>query len=229
MKKITCVIPTLWLATEIVSICELLNNIKMVTEVIIVDNNSAARLIDFNKYGKPVKGSSKIPCTKYGKFTIHDPGRNLFVSEPWNIGVSLADTPVVCLLNDDTFIDPKAFKFVSEALNPSVGLIGLDYNNYNYIGFQPTLIPISQRPYAFGCCMFFLKKKYVTIPDSIKVFFNDDFLIHKIQGDKYVLSGVEARGRVSTSIDNEYVISITKDIKDNDAKAFAEIVNKTGH
>lgn len=229
MKKITCVIPTLWLAEEIISICELLDKVSVVTEVIIIDNNSSARIIDFTKYGKPKIRKSNLICTTYGKFTVYDPGKNLFVSEPWNLGVGLSDTPIVCLLNDDTLIDPKAFNFISEYINSSIGIIGLDYNNYNYQGFNPTLIPINERTYAFGCCMFFLKKKYVNIPDSIKVFYNDDFLLHKIKGNKFVLSGIEARGRVSTSINNEYVMSITKDIKENDAKAFAEIMNKTNH
>lgn len=229
MKKFTCVIPTLWLSKEFVYICEELQENKLVQEIIVIDNNRQARNIDFSKYGKPIHYTLNIfnktyKVAKYGKYLVIDAGENLFVSKPWNMGATLASNPLLCILNDDILVNAATFNFISKNITKDTGIIGVDYNNYSYTGHNPVLIPISFRPYAFGCCMFIHKSKYVKIPDDIKVFYNDDFLLHKIQGNKFVISNVEMRGSVSTSINDPYIQSVTESIKAQDKEAFEKII-----
>jgi GT2 family glycosyltransferase len=223
---ITVVVPTMWLAKEFEVSLEILHKAKRVSEVVVIDNGD--RNMDFSRYGPRAQGQpierygKRIAVDQYGKFKMLRPGRNIYVTEPWNIGARLAAAEIVCLLNDDVIPQEEAFDFASEliASDKSVGIVSVGGECYGNASHANTFRPTPNREYGFGCCMFFLKEKFVEIPTEIRIWFNDDFLFRKIQGTHCALTGAVARGGFSTTTFSPSVWPQIAEIVKKDEEAY---------
>lgn len=200
----------MWLAEELKHSCDILNDCQLVSEVILIDNNhTSTSKPDFTKYGlKEELGTINLYqetfiIYKHGKFKIVETKENIFTSKSWNIGHTLSDSEILCLLNDDVVVGPKTYNFVSSSINEEVGIIGINDFYFSQRSNQNLPIkvqPIDKRPNAFGCCMFMLRKKYSEIPETLKVWYNDDWLMQKISGVHIVLVNADITGRVSVTV-----------------------------
>ena len=205
---ITCAIPTMWLADEITASCDALAVIPIVTEVLVINNDESRRFLDLTRYGPETDkgtcdyGERPYAVKTYGKFTLLTPPSNVYVGESWNVGVVAATNPLVCLLNDDVVLRSDTFEYIAANFPADASLIGAggacDHLNLSEVG---------SRCYGFGVAMFLRKDKYIAIPNSIRIWYTDDFLFENMPGAKYHLAGCIERFRMSTTVHSGIVNS----------------------
>ena len=179
-KELTAVIPTLlkdenMLKNLLDSLC-LDNSVK---EIIVINNTT-----DDFEHPNP-------------KVRIISEGKNLYVNPSWNLGVREAKTDYVALINDDLVIPDNICSVILEKMDDSIGIAGIDassvietkdvdnnvildansvkLDNAKNISFKP----ITFRPQKFGVFMLFKKSNYVEIPDELKIFWGDDWIIYQ--------------------------------------------------
>ncbi len=193
MKKLTAIIPTLLKDENLLNelICSLSSD-NTVQEIIIINNNADKQ---FNYENPKVKIISK--------------GQNLFVNPSWNLGVKEAKCEYIALVNDDIKIPDNLCSAVLNLFDDNTGIVGADTknvintrneNNEVIIDVSDknielsdniTLNPITFRPADFGIFMVFKKENYKPIPEELKIYFGDDWIIHwaqKMKKTNYVFS-----------------------------------------
>lgn len=157
---ITYVIPTLWKDKNIFSTIEEFNKI----------DDESARLIIVNN-------TKQIVGVTGDRVEIFNMGYNSFVNPAWNLGVEMATTEYVCLLNDDIRIDLKTLHDFIRIERPDfVGFSGLNRNPTKH---KIELVPHkdkNKRPFGFGQFMLFKKKNWTKIPEGMKIFHGDDVI-----------------------------------------------------
>lgn len=136
---------------------------------------------------------------------------NIFVNPAWNIGVTLATNPYICLLNDDISLNTNCLLNSLDSIiaaDPDFGMIGLYKQNFiikevNQDQDQLQLVEIQDRPFGFGCMMLMKKANYQAIPSELKIFFGDDLLwranktLNQRKG--YWLKGLKTPGEISAT------------------------------
>ena len=193
MKRITAVIPTMLKNLNILT--GLIDNLAadLSVEEIIIINNSNEKF----SYNNP-------------KVRIISKNKNLYVNPSWNLGVSEAKTEYITLVNDDIIIPPNFCSDVLEKFDENIGIAGIDgryvRNIHNCEGDidiiqrelgnmnEIVLFPVSYRTKNFGVMMFFNKKIYKPIPEDLKIFFGDDYLVYfakKRKRQNVVIAGKE--------------------------------------
>lgn len=161
------IIPTLWKVDFREELIKLQKS-KLIKEIIIINNNKINTPEWFLK-------------TKKNKIKKIEPETNLFVNPSWNLGVNLAKSDYIILLNDD--IKTKNYNFLNKVfskLTEEDCLIGIEKSCYSYTKEDfIEFIDISniERDLGFGCVMFFKKSLYKNIPDEYLIWRGDDFLI----------------------------------------------------
>lgn len=179
MKKISVVIPTLQRDVETLNnLVSTLVNDAMVDEILIIDNS--LQNYSFNNE----------------KVRVIVPQENLFVNPSWNLGVREARNEYVCLANDDIRIPNNFCTKVLENFSNDFGVVGMDnayvtntrnkdnkvvidinkveLNDSREVNFKP----VKYRTHNFGIMMFFKKENYVEIPEDLKIFYGDDWIIY---------------------------------------------------
>ena len=169
-KKLSIIIPTLQKDLSILS--QLLNtlaNDSAVGEIIVIDNSTKG--LNFNN----------------PKLRVITPETNLFVNPSWNLGVREAKYHYIGILNDDICIPQGFCSKIIEDISSDIGIIGT--NGYSMIDktYEPEKITnnsyrlekTSFTTFNFGVMLFFHKDNYYEIPNDIKIFFGDDYLVFK--------------------------------------------------
>lgn len=193
MKTLTAVIPTLLKDENLLN--ELISSLvadDSVQEVIVINNNV-----------------EKIFNYENPKVRVISKGQNLFVNPSWNLGVKEAKYDYVALINDDIKIPNNLCTSILNLFDDSTGIVGADTkdvintrNKNNEVIIDVTdkkvelsnnikLNPITFRPVDFGIFMIFKKQNYKMIPEDLKIFFGDDWIIHfaqKMGKNNYVFS-----------------------------------------
>jgi len=183
MKKLSVIIPTLQKNKELlINLLNTLANDSGVDEIILIDNS--------------LKGLNE----KIEKLQIITPKENLFVNPSWNLGIKTAKDDIVALLNDDITITSNFCSKIAEKLTPDMGVAGFDVD---FVEVSENIVPppketeifleeIKNRPDHWGIAMFFYKTSYFEIPDELKIYFGDDWLIFKnkqLKRKNYKISG----------------------------------------
>lgn len=154
---------------ELIQVC----SSSFVNDVIIINNEK--------------ESTPKWNILNYYKILMVTPPSNIIVNPSWNIGVRLAKNNNVCLLNDDLLFDNQVFDFMSNHLDKH--LCGLRMTNTD----PPIeLNPADQRCLGFGCMMFVRKDTYDIIPETLRLFYGDDYLfrLNKLKNnDVYYIDG----------------------------------------
>lgn len=192
---ITFIMPTMWKPGR--EVAELISDYKSAeipnSEFIVIDNSHGG-------YLEP-------------EVTMYIPKENLFVNKSWNIGVQMARTDLICLINDDIRINFVTLKNNLQRISEmDFGIIGFDANkNLNGIRNAPNEKYIFEeaecRTLGFGCMMIMKKENYIHIDERMKIFFGDD-LLYWWNRDKngrkiYTISNLGANGELSMT-SNDY-------------------------
>lgn len=214
--------PTLWMTTEIQESLEKLNSYSVVTEIIIINNAPDKQTVDFSAFGPQVdhlsfdKYNKTYKVSTFGKFKIITPPENAYVTESWNVGVSVALSEVVCIINDDVVVTEDTFNLAASTINESIGIVGLHENCFRNTENKPDIIPVTKRENGFGCCMFILKEKYKEIPMVLRIWFNDDYLFRHVEGQHLSLIGAAVKGGISKTVNNPALKAHIKQVIEED-------------
>ena len=164
-KYFSIVIPTMWKSDKIFKMLSIYEKFEYVKEIIIIDNNPQAKTIDL---------------TEYKKVKYYTKGENIYVNPAWNWGYSLSNHNLI-LANDDIIIDnfDNVMKLISSSDYDIIG-IGIprviysdEYQNDNDENVK--IYSINEFP-KMGYGYFMFIKKYIYIPDQLKIWYGDKIL-----------------------------------------------------
>ena len=169
------------------ALCSYLS-INEIKKIIIIDNDRNKRP-NINLLNSP-----KIKLLDYKK--------NIYVNPSWNKGVEEANNGLICLCNDDIVIDRLIIEIIHllDISNCSgIDLIGVRGNDHHGFLINPFQMDTTknlglQNNGFFGIAMFLRKENYKPIPDDLKVWFGDDYLV---RNSKNVFTIPANRFRVS--------------------------------
>ena len=208
MSKVSAIIPTLWKAKDFTDhLVEVLIEDKSVGEIIIIDNAPTDFFYD----------NKKVVTLKQEE--------NLYVNPSWNLGVEESDYDNFIIFNDDIII-PYNFVFQLEyLLTEDKGIVGIDArgviqvesfsrNNITFLDREVTLKSIVNRNWGFGIAFGGHRKSYHKIPENIRVWFGDDYLVQmnkELGKINYVVDDLPIFTKMSATSDLEE-FNVIKDI-----------------
>ena len=173
---LSIVIPTLQKNTTILSLLiDTLTKDQNVGEIILIDNS--------------LKGfQNNSP-----KLRVIVPEQNLYVNPSWNLGVQEAKYDFIGLLNDDIAVAENFCSNVLAKLDEKNGIYGVNIKNVvskdeiseipqNTSGIE--IEKINYRGEWFGVAMFFHKNSYVKIPEQLKIYRGDDWIVLQAKKNK---------------------------------------------
>jgi hypothetical protein len=173
---------------------------KNIKNVIIIDNN---------KFKRP-----KYDIFKNDKIILISYGRNIYVNPAWNEGVNRATSEIVAIINDDIIVDNDVFNMVLKFGLKQGDLIGVNLRGYqdnykidDYIETKEEIVkinynnnyPIGGQAWAFGICMFMLKKSYIQIPSLYQIWYGDDYLTQRAK-NVYAINSNKIKGNISETL-----------------------------
>lgn len=168
---ISVIIPTMWRAPDY--LFETLNNLlahSLVGEILLI-NNDTTITPTWNLLNHP-------------KLRIFDTLSNIFVNPAWNLGVRESKYNKICLCNDDIIFDINLIDKIYSEIVPEKGAYGLitgeaHFNHppttdgsINFMEWAPGI-----NLHGFGQLMFMHKSNWTEIPDTLKIYFGDDFIL----------------------------------------------------
>lgn len=181
------VIPTIWsIPHYTLELVKNLVNCELIDDIIIIDNMS-------NKYvHKKIYDDSKV--TRIVMDT------NIFVNPAWNLGVSSAKNEHIIICNDDVIIEPtKTLELLlKESNNWDAAGLGPDAYKHN-TDSNINLSDVTERTFGWGCFMAVKKSKWVNIPNDIKIFYGDDFIIRTNERVKNINVPFKVKTKMSSS------------------------------
>ena len=198
MNKVSAIIPTLWKAKEFTDhLVDVLVEDESVGEIIIIDNAPT----DF--------------CYSDEKVCTLKQPENLYVNPSWNVGIEESDYDKFIILNDDIIIPHNFVSSLEGLLTEDKGVIGIDSKaviaidgftdeNITFLDRKITLKSIRMRDWGFGVVIAGNKKSYHEIPENIRIWHGDDYLVqlnNEVTKNSYVIDNVPIFTKMSTTSD----------------------------
>ncbi|MBB1517115.1 glycosyltransferase [Tessaracoccus sp. MC1679] len=182
--RFSVVIPTMQRASQLWPLVEQCSGHPLVHEVLVV-NNSRDPL------------SWDLPNVR-----VLQQERNIFVNPAWNLGVRTAQGEFLAILNDDILPLEDLLGEVSRALRWKrlVGLVGLHSSCFRASDASTKWWrPAYERTDGYGVAMFLRRVDYVPIPDDMKVWYGDDWLMSRQRKRNWVLGGFPVETEMSAT------------------------------
>lgn len=185
MPKFTVVIPTLQRAEQLHHLVEQCANHSLVGEVLVVNNAS-----------QPLSWES-------AKVRVLQQAQNIGVNPAWNLGAREAKCEFLAILNDDIEVPDVLLRVAHATLRaPGVGIVGVHPSCYDRPPQKrdlPRVRPVYSRPWGFGTAMFMRRENYVPIPESLVIFYGDDWLFSRQRHRCWALTGISLESEHSTT------------------------------
>ena len=171
MSKVSAIVPTLWKAKEFTDhLVDVLIEDESVGEIIIIDNAPADFFYD----------NEKVVTLRQEE--------NIYVNPSWNLGIEESDYDKFIILNDDIIIPYNFVSQLESMLTPDKGIIGIDERgvikipnfdskNITFLDRKIDLKPIKKRGWGFGITLAGHRKSYYKIPENIRIWYGDDYLV----------------------------------------------------
>lgn len=197
---IDIVIPTMWAAHIFQEALEIYVKHERISRIFIVDNNKKAR--------------PKLEILQHPKIELISYGRNIYVNPAWNEGFSRSKSNILGLLNDDIKVSPEVFDMIIDFEIQEGDLIGVNLqgrqNNFkidDYINTEEKIVKmnydktkaVGSQAWAFGICMFMLRKSYRPIPSLYQIWYGDDYLAQRAK-NIYSICSNNIKGTISETI-----------------------------
>ncbi|WP_371031281.1 glycosyltransferase [Pseudoclavibacter sp. JSM 162008] len=183
--QFTVIIPTLQksdLLREVVLLC---SNHALVREVLVINN--APEHVTF-PHQKP---------------KVIKPEKNIYVNPAWNLGAELATSEYLVLVNDDVTFDPIVFDELEKILGLGMyGIVGPDRSAFSLTeSTKPGhgLARPSATIFGYGTFMAMRRKDYVPIPEEMRIWGGDDWLILNQRRPPAALTGIRFSTEMGTS------------------------------
>jgi len=188
------IIPTMWRSKKILKLLKDLQNSNFVNEIILIDNDTSKKWVDISDMNK----IKYLPQEE-----------NIFVNPAWNLGVATAKNNLLCICNDDINFDVEStFKQVLDN-SEKLGVFGSRLDIFNFEkrlkGFKEIKTATDFKHaiviYGFGMLMFLKKENWIPIPENLKIWFGDNWIIgshvnsfsttydFKIEADEHTTAG----------------------------------------
>lgn len=190
--KYSIIIPTLWHSQRVHKLLADLGSHETVDEIILIDNSHS-----YYRHYDSILPKVKLVQASEG---------NLYVAASWNLGVRLAKNNRIAICNDDINFDPSILDL--EIVKNTSGIIGQAAGNY-YEGIKRTepsieeLSSMYSRPLGWGCILLFNKSDWLDVPETLRVWFNDDFIIEFNPAKKFILNNFKIQSEMSTTTDRK--------------------------
>ena len=199
MSKVSVIIPTLWRAKEFTDhLVSVLIEDESVGEIIIIDNKPRDF---FYKFDKVVTSWSL---------------ENMYVNPSWNLGIEESSYDKFIILNDDIIIPHNFVSQLEGMLTPDKGIVGIDASyvikidsfddkNITFLDRKIELKSISNRDWGFGIVIAGHRKSYHKIPENIRIWYGDDYLVqmNNEQGKvNYVIDDIPIFTKMSATSDS---------------------------
>ena len=219
MSKVSAIIPTLWRAKEFTDhLVNVLVEDESVGEIIIIDNAPA----DFFYDNEKVITFWSI--------------ENMYVNPSWNLGIKESSYDKFIIFNDDIIIPYNFVSQLEHLLTEDKGLVGIDSRgviqvdsfsseNITFLDREIALKSIVNRNWGFGIAFGGHHKSYHKIPENIRIWYGDDYLVqmNNEQGKvNYVIDDVPIFTRMSTTSDAEEF----NEIKNVDTLMYDRIIKR---
>ena len=135
----------------------------------------------------------------------------------WNEGYYKSQADVICLLNDDVFVEEDLFDYIKDLDMTNIDIIGSylkgtvdNYHIHSEHYKTDELVklnvnkkqPIGGQSYAFGVCMFIKRSSYKVIPSLYKIWYGDDYLIQNCE-NIYAIKTNKIVGRISKTLTSD--------------------------
>lgn len=170
---ITVVIPTMWRYPPFLEFLKDLLSFPLVAEVVLINND---------------QNSCPDKNLNHPKLVVVNPEWNIGVNPAWNIGVEISSNEIVCIANDDILFDFKLFSKILPYFNHNTGAICISGGEEKFgqvpvtngnIEIVPWLLEDSQNynRFGFGSLFFIEKNKWIPIPQEMKIYYGDDWMI----------------------------------------------------
>jgi hypothetical protein len=166
VKKFSVVIPTMWFSHRTESLIKDLCDVESVSEVIVIDNNHGA--------APDLPGNDKLIVL------VQD--ENIYVNPAWNLGVAKSKEENICLLNDDVSSDWAELFGHMSSIEDDKYCIGVHPVSYQHKETGVRVVDGSSVGRGWGCCIFLSKNHWQNIPENIKIYYGDNFLVD-VYGD----------------------------------------------
>lgn len=184
MLKISVVIPTLWKSKRIHTLLRKLIDCNKIKEIILIDNNK--KFFDYYEILSD-------------KICLFRPSDNLYVNPSWNLGVEKARNKVVAILNDDIDFNTNVFDFINEEMLEKHGFIGMHKDNYKLEQdgqYQINCFEGSEN-FGWGCFIIFNKNIWKNIPEDLRVWYGDNYILFLSDSKISVLSNLKIETEMS--------------------------------
>lgn len=214
---ISIIMPTLWIGEYYKKMLPILNDHKLIHEIIVIDNDPS---------------SADQEILKLNKIRHFPQKENIYVNPAWNLGVDESTQDVICLYSDDVLFDINCLEMVYEKCKPENGMVGfsleaiseksdnIEFIKSHFSSWEETNIsPTQTMHYRFGICMFMHKNAYYRIPNEYKIYYGDTHLF-----DQNVLNGKQNFKINSCAVATKMKTSTKNfnDIVESDKKYFQE-------
>ena len=202
---ISVIIATMWKCERLHETLKELNEHLLVGEILLFDNTS-----------------NQVKVDNLHKVRHILEGKNTYVTAPWNKGANLATFDKLLILNDDNWMNWQILDVLYEHITEDKGVIGMAGNA---IDLEETgnisIVPISYRHGNFGVAMFIHKNSWISIPEEMKVWCQDDWLFVKnreIGKQNYSLTNFKIQGEISATNNFLDTDSEVQSIRQNDLR-----------
>jgi len=192
------IIPTMWRSERIVEMLPLLDANDYVAEIIVIDNDKESR--------------PDLPECK--KMRLLEQEENIYVNPAWNLGVEDSKESAICLLSDDVTIDLFCLPIMLEKLEEG-RCFGIHPDSYL---FRKEEVSVSVGHYigaGWGCCIFVYKEGWSPIPDELKIWSGDQWIVKTSKEVYSVTMPVETEMSTTVNSSNEL-----REICNRDARAW---------
>lgn len=164
MMKFSVIMPTMWRSHRTISLINTLCASDYVDELIIIDNDVTARP-EFDIDSKVVMLEQK---------------ENIYVNPAWNLGVKESKNDYLCIINDDITLNfGYGMVLVESFLKHEKAVIGIHPQSYSYPHDGGVGILVGHFVgNGWGCCMFMHKDNWVDIPNDIKIWYGDNWIVN---------------------------------------------------
>jgi len=200
MNKWTVIIPTLWKSEYIHEQLKEYIWSDYISEIILIDNSS--QYYDHHK---------KI----YNKVKLIQPDENLFVNPSWNLGVEKSSNENIIIANDDILWNTQVLEQITDKILNEYSVLGQIPENYikgkniefikeNKIKTLEFIDNNTRRPTAWGCLLFTTKTNWKPIPNELKIWYGDDWIITKSKSKTGKIKNMLIGGAINASETPEF-------------------------
>lgn len=187
MERYSVIIPTLWKSIRTIHLIEQLIDCPYVGEVVLISNTR-----HYNN-----------PRIKDPRVIIIEPEENLYVNPSWNLGVEASQFDNIIICNDDVTFDPNLYFYLLDQVDlKKRGFIGMSSENYELLSpNSPTIKKYEAGTWGWGCIIALHKENWIPIPDALKIWCGDSFMIEVNPAPTFTMHGVPVKTEMSTTSD----------------------------